>query len=176
MPPTVRKTVLTVHVIVAVSWLGLTFGDVTLGLTAIVTDTPAVQHAMFRALGTIADVLLLPIAWLAYGTGILLALGTRWGLVRHKWVLTKFVLTTVTVGLTTFSLVPGLKTMRDTVDATPVDELVPLSAADISGLITAGIVSTSCYTIAVALSIFKPWGRTRWGGTTRRETASPATG
>jgi len=168
MPPTVRKTVLVLHVIVAVSWLGLTFGDVTLGVAAVVADTPEVQHAMFRALGTIGDVLLLPIAWLAYGTGILLALGTRWGLVRHKWVLTKFALTTLTVALTTFSLVPGLKTMRDTVNATPADQLVRLSGAVIRRLRTAGIVSTTCYTTCVVLSIFKPWGRTRWGATTPR--------
>jgi hypothetical protein len=172
MPPTVRKTVLSLHVIVAVGWLGVTFGDVTLGLTAILTDTPAVQHSMFRALGTIADVLLLPIAWLAYGTGLLLALGTRWGLVRHKWVLVKFLLTTLTVGLTTFSLVPGLKTMRDTVNDTPADQLVPLGAAEVSGLITAGIVSTTCYVTAVVLSIFKPWGRTRWGAPAPRTVAA----
>jgi hypothetical protein len=173
MPPTVRKTVQSLHVIVAVGWLGLTFGDVTLGVTAVVTDTPSVQHAMFRALGTIADVLLLPIAWVAYATGILMALGTRWGLVRHKWVLTKFLLTTLTVALTTFSLVPGLKTMRDTVNATPADELVPMSTADVSGLVSAAVVSTTCYTICVVLSIFKPWGRTRWGAATTKPVAAP---
>ncbi|OLF17389.1 hypothetical protein BU204_12090 [Actinophytocola xanthii] len=160
MPPPVRKTVLVLHVITAVGWLGVTFGDLALGATALLTDDPELQHAMLRGLGVIADVVLIPIAWAAFLTGLLLALGTKWGLVRHKWVLTKFVLTTVVVLLTTFSLVPELKSRRDAVEGSAADQLVPL---DEMSMISAGIVSTSIYTICVVLSLVKPWGRTRWG-------------
>ena len=163
MPPKVRRTVLVLHIIAAVSWLGLTFADVTLAITAMASENPEVRHAMFRALGTIADILLIPVAWTAFLTGLLLALGTQWGLLRHKWVLTKFCLTVLTVALTTFSLVPGLKGMRDEVNATPAGELVQLETSDVTALISAGIISTTIYTTCVVLSVFKPWGRTKRG-------------
>lgn len=160
MPPPVRRTVLVLHVITAVGWLGVTFADVALGATALATNDPELQHAMFRALGVIADFVLVPIAWSAFLTGLLLALGTKWGLVRHKWVLTKFVLTTLVVLLTTFSLTPGLKAQRDAAESAAADQLI---ATDPNSMISAGVVSTTIYTICVLLSIVKPWGRTRWG-------------
>lgn len=163
MPPPVRKTVLVLHVMTAVGWLGVTFADLALGVTALTTDRPEVQHAMFQALGVIATFILIPIAWSAFLTGLLLALGTKWGLIRYKWVLTKFLLTTLVVTLTTFSLTPGLKARREEVEATPADQLLLLEVDDRSGMISAGIVSTSIYVICVLLSILKPWGRTRWG-------------
>ncbi|WP_084735691.1 hypothetical protein [Actinophytocola xinjiangensis] len=160
MPQPVRRTVLVLHVMTAVGWLGVTFADLALGATALTTDSPELQHSMLNALGVIADVVLIPIAWIAFATGLLLALGTKWGLVRHKWVLTKFLLTTVVVLLTTFSLVPELQSRRDAVETTAADQLVTL---DDMALVSAGIVSTSVYTICVLLSVVKPWGRTRWG-------------
>lgn len=170
MPRRVRRIMLVLHVATSVSWLGLTMGDIALGLTAVFTEDPATQHAMYLALGVIGGVLLIPIAWLAYLTGLLGALGTQWGLVRHKWVLTKFLLTTVTVALTTFSFVPGVLAAAETVRNAPADELVVLDGGT-NGLISAGIVSGSIYTICVLLSIIKPWGRTRWG--TNKPEAKP---
>jgi hypothetical protein len=167
MPPKVRKTVLVLHVIMSVGWLGVTFTDVTLVATAIASDAAQVRGSMFRALGVIADVLLIPISWSAFLTGLLLSLGTRWGLVRHKWVLTKFCLTTVALALTTFSLVPGLKELRDQVAATPAGHAFPLDSRDVVSLLVAGVISTSIYTTCVILSAFKPWGRTRWDGRQR---------
>jgi hypothetical protein len=160
MPPPVRKTVLVLHVMMAVGWLGVTFADLALGATALTTDSPQLQHAMLLALGVMADFVLIPIAWAAFLTGLLLALGTRWGLVRYKWVLTKFLLTVLVVTLTTFALTSELKSRRDAVESTGADQLVSL---DEMSMISAGIVSTSIYTICVLLSIVKPWGRTRWG-------------
>ncbi|GAB3433987.1 hypothetical protein [Actinophytocola sediminis] len=160
MPPPVRKTVLVLHVMTAVGWLGVTFADVVLGAAVLTTDSPDLQHGILLALGVIADVLLIPIAWTAFLTGLLLALGTKWGLIRYKWVLTKFLLTTLVVTLTTFSLAPELQSRRDAVENTAGDQLVPL---DDMAMISAGIVSTSIYTICVLLSVVKPWGRTRWG-------------
>lgn len=163
MPPPVRKTVVVLHTIFSVGWLGVTFTDVTLVATAIAADGTEVRAAMFRSLGVIADVLLIPLSWGAFLTGLLLSLGTRWGLVKHTWVLTKFCLTTLALALTTFSLVPGLKDLRDQVEATPAGHTFPLDSRDVVSLLVAGVVSTSIYTICVILSSFKPWGRTRWG-------------
>lgn len=163
MPPRVRKIVMVVHVLCAVSWLGLTIGDVTMALTALTTDDPALQHAMFRALNVIGGTLLLPVSLLTLLTGLMQAFGTPWGLLKHKWVLTKFLLTSVAVLLTPFSLLPGLRDNVAIVENTPADQLADIGASGWNGLLSSGGVSLTLYTTCLVLSIFKPWGRTKRG-------------
>ncbi len=50
---------------------------------------------------------MVPVALLALVTGLVLALGTPWGLARHRWVWTKFWLTLITTGLSISSCAPG---------------------------------------------------------------------
>lgn len=163
MTPRVRKLVMVVHVLFAVSWLGLTIGNVTMALTALTTDNPELQHAMFRAMNVIGGTLLLPISLLTFLTGLLQAFATPWGLLKHKWVLTKFLLTSVAVLLTPFSLLPGLRENVAIVDSTPAGQLADIGASGWNGLLSSGGVSLTIYTTCLVLSIFKPWGRTKRG-------------
>jgi hypothetical protein len=160
MPPPVRKILLVLHVVTSVGWLGLSTGYLALGITAWTTDRPVVQHGLFRALAVLGDYLVLPISLLAFTTGILLGLGTQWGLLRHKWVLVKFLLTLLAVLLTPFSFLAGVHSSVDIVDRTPLDQFAVI---DFNGLISAGVVSSSMYITCVLLSVFKPWGRTAYG-------------
>jgi hypothetical protein len=80
----------------------------TLGITGLASPDPELIRAGYLAMGRLADAVLLPPALTAPITGILLALGTRWGLARHWWVTVKLVLT---IGLATaavFVLRPAL--------------------------------------------------------------------
>jgi hypothetical protein len=70
----------------------------TLGITGLASPDPELIRAGYLAMGLLADAVLLPPALPAPITGILLALGTRWGLARHWWVTVKLVLT---IGLAT---------------------------------------------------------------------------
>ena len=162
MSPKTRKVVLLLHVISAVGWLGLHIGNITFAITGLTTGDPRTQQTAFRAVDMIGGMLLIPISLLAFTTGVVLALGTRWGLVRHWWVLTKFVLTLIPVILIPLSLLPGYRELAGLVNAAPPDEVVEVGNLGIS-LIAAAIVSTSMYLTSVTLSIFKPWGRTKWG-------------
>jgi|tagenome__1003787_1003787.scaffolds.fasta_scaffold20625526_1 hypothetical protein len=162
LTPKWRKLVLLLHVISAVGWLGMHLGNVTLAITGLVTDDPGTQHTAFRALDLLGGMLLIPISLLAFATGVTLALGTRWGLVRHWWVITKFVLTLIPVILIPLSLLPGYGDLADQVNAAAPGQVVDVGNTGIS-LIIAAIVSTTMYLTSVTLSIFKPWGRTKWG-------------
>lgn len=163
MRPRLRRTVLVLHVVSSVSWLGLSIGYLTLAITAVVTDSPEQQHAMVRAVGVLGDRLLLPISWIAFLTGVWIALGTHWGLFRHKWVLVKFALTLVAVVLIPSSLLPGIHQAVATVAHTAPGQFTDIGVATTRGLLSAGCVSSSMYITCVVLSIFKPWGRTRFG-------------
>ncbi|MFJ6853952.1 DUF2269 domain-containing protein [Streptomyces sp. NPDC091271] len=146
----VRRSVLVAHVAVSVGWLGLTVGLLALGLTAFLTHDPTMAQAATRAMKVFGDWLVVPVALLSLLSGLLLALGTQWGLARHRWVWTKFWLTLITAGLSIFSLRPGI------------DEAAARGATDID-LVIAPSVATATYLFVTAISVLKPWGPTRRG-------------
>ncbi len=89
-------------------------------------------------------------------TGVLLGLGTKYGLVRYWWVAVKLVLNVVLVTLVLFLLMPSLGPLagaaRDSLTGG-----APLP--DLSGLAFPPVVSTTAVLVAMTLSVFKPWGR-----------------
>jgi hypothetical protein len=146
MKPKARKTWLLLHVITSVGWLGVTIGMLVLALAAF--DAPQ----LYQAMELLGDLVVLPLALSALVTGVVVSVGTKWGLVKHRWVLVKFVLTVVAVVATTFSLRSGLHEAADGVVGT--------AGGDV---LAAACVSLVLYTFNTVLSVFKPWGRTRWG-------------
>ncbi|WP_307125990.1 DUF2269 domain-containing protein [Streptomyces sp. B1I3] len=156
----VRRSVLVAHVAVSVSWLGLTIGLLALGLAAFLTQDTSLAQAATRSMKIFGDWLVVPVALLSLVSGVVLALGTPWGLARHRWVWTKFWLTSITAGLSIFSLRPGI------------DEAAARGAADID-LVIAPSVATTTYFFITAISVVKPWGLTR-RGRRLRTAADPA--
>ncbi|MFG2138769.1 DUF2269 domain-containing protein [Streptomyces sp. NPDC048650] len=155
-----RRAVLVVHVAVSVGWLGLTLGLLALGVAGYTTASPATAAAAYRAMKIFGDWLLLPVALTALVTGLVLSLGTRWGLARHRWVYTKFWLTVVTVLLSAFALRPGI-------DQAAAQATAGTVTPDIS-LVVAPAVATATYFFLTAISMLKPWGPTARGSRPRR--------
>ncbi len=145
-----RRSLLVVHVAVSVSWLGLTVCLLTLGITAFLTGDTTTAQAATRAMKIFGDWLVVPVALISLLSGLVLALGTSWGLARHRWVWTKFWLTLITTALSIFSLRPGI------------NEAAAQGAADIN-LVVAPSVATATYLFITAVSVLKPWGPTRRG-------------
>ncbi|MFK0115398.1 DUF2269 domain-containing protein [Streptomyces sp. NPDC090994] len=151
-----RRAALSVHVVSSAGRLGLTLGLLALAVTGVTTASPAASEAAVRAMKLFADWLLLPVALLTLLSGVLLALGTPWGLARHRWVWTKFWLTLATVTATAFALRPA------------VDSAVAAVAAggplpDSGDVLTGPVVSLSAYVFMTVVSVVKPWGPTRRG-------------
>ncbi|MBB5955923.1 hypothetical protein FHS29_002504 [Saccharothrix tamanrassetensis] len=146
LPPTARKTSVLLHVVSSVGWLGVTVGNLVLALVAF--DRPE----LYQAMALLGDYVVLPMGLVSLATGVVVSVGTKWGLVKHRWVLVKFVLTVIAVVATTFALRSGL---HDAADGT-----VGTAGTDV---LVASCVSLTIYTFNTVLSVFKPWGRTRWG-------------
>ncbi|GAA1416406.1 membrane protein [Streptomyces thermospinosisporus] len=151
-----RRSFLVVHVVAAAGWLGLTLGLLALGITATTTGGPAMTEAALRAMKLFADWLLLPLALLTLISGLVLALGTSWGLARHRWVYTKFWLTLGTTTATAFALRPGVNTA---VAAVAAGQPLP----DAGDVLFGPVVSLSAYVFMTVISVLKPWGPTRRG-------------
>ncbi|GGT33848.1 DUF2269 domain-containing protein [Streptomyces chromofuscus] len=162
-----RRASLVVHVVASAGWLGLTSGLLALAVTASATGSAVTVEASVRAMKLFADWLLLPVALLTLLSGLLLSLGTPWGLARHRWVYTKFWLTLATITATAFALRPGVNTA---VTAVAAGEGLPESGDILMG----PVVSLSAYLFMTAISVLKPWGPTRRGRRLRPAARGPA--
>ncbi|WP_119294543.1 DUF2269 domain-containing protein [Streptomyces sp. YIM 130001] len=151
-----RRATLVVHVAAAAGWLGLTLGLLALAVAAITTDSAATTEAAVRSMKIFSDWLVLPLALLTLASGLVLSLGTHWGLARHRWVYVKFWLTLATTVASLFALRPGVSDAAATVASG-----APLG--DPTGLIAGPIVSLSAYVFMAAVSVLKPWGLTKRG-------------
>lgn len=151
----VRRATLVVHVAVSVGWLGLTAGLLTLSITGYTTGSPEMAALAYRAMKIFSDWLVLPFALASLLSGLILSLGTSWGLARHRWVYLKFWLTLLTTLLSAFSLRPGINQLA-------AEAAAGHPAPDIS-LLVAPAVATATYLFITAISVLKPWGPTRRG-------------
>lgn len=171
MRPWLRKLMLTVHVLASVGWFGAAASVLALAVAALTArDTGS---ALYQATEVIWRSTIIPVSVATLLTGIVQGLGTRWGLVRHYWVLTKLVITVAAVlllALHTRSLLPALA--HAAMDASA--GVASASAHAHGGmpprvhLVVASGGTMALLLAAASLSIFKPWGRTPF----RRDTPS----
>lgn len=162
-----RRVLLVVHVTASAAWLGLTLGLLALGATAGTTSSAAAVEASVRAMKLFADWLLVPVGLLTFASGLVLSLGTPWGLARHRWVHTKFWLTLATLTATVLALRPGVNTAVTAVAAGG-----PLP--DAGDVLFGPVVSLCAYVFMTVISVLKPWGLTRRGRRLRATTRRPA--
>ncbi len=164
------------HAISGIGWMGVDVALFVLLMNARTTDDPALVASAFNAIAMIVPVAVPPLSLGVLVTGLLLGLGTRWGLIRYWWVLVKLTLSLIMTLLVFTSLLPA------------VTGFAVLSAANLSAealrasldplptmLMFPPVVSFSMLGIAALLSIFKPWSRTPWSRETRPERTRPAT-
>lgn len=152
-----RKWVLLLHIAAAGIWLGLDVVVAVLVFAARSADDPRTAAFCFRALELVAIWPMAAAALTSLVTGVLLGLGSKYGLVRYWWVAVKLATNLVLSVLVLVLLRPGLHQAADygrrIADGMP-------ATFDSSSLMFPPIVSTSALLFAMVLSVFKPWGRT----------------
>lgn len=156
-----RKTTLVVHILSAAAWIGIDVIVAVLVLTGWFSDDVAVRSLAYQSLATFVVWPMLVSALLSLGTGVLLGLGTKWGLLRYWWVTVKLVLNLVLCSLIVLVLQPGMGEVgtygQDLVTGSP-------DPATVSMLFFPPAVSLTALVVATVLAVFKPWGRTRSRG------------
>jgi hypothetical protein len=160
MTPRLRKFVLTAHVTSAVGSLGAVAVFFALAIVGLTSQDAQMVRAAYIANGLIAWYIILPLVLAALLIGVVQSLGTPWGLFRHYWVLTKFLLTVLTI-IVLLNQMDGISHIAAVAAETT------FSSADLLGLrhslrthATGGLVALL---LLVALSIYKPRGVTRYG-------------
>jgi hypothetical protein len=167
------KLLLTTHIIVSVGWLGVVFAKLALGLATITSSVPEVADALYVAIGVL-NVAFPPLAIGTIVSGVLLSLGTKWGLLEHYWVATKLALA---VGVITTAVQLGGRIARQPISALSGQEVVDGTLLGITSapslLISLSIAHLLMLSAATAISVYKPWGKTWFG---RRRTARQQAG
>ena len=166
MKPGLRKLILTVHITSSVGWLGAVAGFLALAIAALDNKDAQTIRAAYLAMALIARFIIVPLAFASLLSGIIQALGTPWGLFRHYWVLVKLLLTLfATVVLLLKTPLIGYAARQA---AAAVFSSANLHAAgrellvhSAGGLLVLVVVTT--------LSVYKPWGLTRYGRRKLRE-------
>lgn len=153
-----RRAVLVLHIATAGAWIGIDVLVAVLVAVGWLSDDPATRGVAYQALGRFIVAPMLVSALLCAGTGVLLGIGTKWGLVRYWWVLVKLVLSVVLCTLIVFALRPG---MEDVTAAGQVIAAGGVPGTDLTFLFFPPTVSLTTLSLAVVLSVFKPWGRVR---------------
>lgn len=93
LTPAWRKAILAVHLTVSVGWIGGVLVYLALGLMAVRSQDDSTIRAAWIAMEVSGWFVLVPLAIVTVMTGLVLALATRWGLLRHYWLLISFFLT-----------------------------------------------------------------------------------
>jgi uncharacterized membrane protein len=157
-----RKFVLLTHILSAVSWIGVDLVMGVLSFRGLATEDPQTLATSYGALAMFCFPLLITLGMLTLTTGVVLGLGTRFGLVRHWWVVAKLVITLVLCALVLFALQPTL--VEASTQTAVIDGTLPARIADVRrGMIFPPLVSTSALLFASWLSVYKPWGVTPHG-------------
>ena len=157
MTPALRKFALTAHVVSSVGWLGAAAAYLALAIAALSSAQPQIVRAAYLAMEPIAWVALIPLALASLLTGVVQALGTKWGLLRHWWVVMKLALTL----FATFILLLHTPTTVE-----PLARLAEANRAD-PGALPGEVLHAGggllVLLAAAVLAVYKPPGMTQYG-------------
>lgn len=153
-----RKSALVVHIVSAGTWFGLDVVMAVIVFTSLTTDSQSTKALAYQALETFVLWPLVASGVVCLASGVLLGLGTTYGLIRYWWVTIKLVLNIVLTTLVLVALRPGVSELADQARRSAAGEIVTFVE---SNIIFPPVVSTTALLVAFLLSVFKPWGRIR---------------
>jgi hypothetical protein len=160
MKPALRKLALTSHVTASVGWLGAVVAYLVLAAVGLATADDDLARSLYLAMHLVGWFVIVPFCVAAVLTGFIQSLATEWGLFRYYWVIVKAVLA-VGGGIVLFTH------MRTVTHASGLARENAIFSADHQTLRVQLIVHAAgglaILVVATVLSIYKPWGKTRYG-------------
>jgi hypothetical protein len=157
MTKSLRKLVFTSHVTSSVGWLGAVVAYLAVAGIGLSTRDDQMARAAYLMTEVIIRFVIMPISLAAVLSGLVQSLGTEWGLFRHYWVATKFVLSVVAVIILLIHMqtVGHMASLAGGESWSPSDlgmKRLQMVVHAAGGLIV--------LLVATAISVYKPWGKT----------------
>ncbi|MDQ4028205.1 MAG: DUF2269 domain-containing protein [Actinomycetota bacterium] len=167
MTPRIRKVALSAHLTFSVGWIGSVVSYLALGVAAATSDDVPTVRAAWTAMELTGWYVIVPLALASLLTGLVMALGTKWGLFRHYWVLISFVLTVFAVVV----LLLHMPTVTVTADLARGAEGAVLEG--LGGDLGHPGIGLIVLVVIQVLNIYKPAGMTRYGWRKQQEQRTP---
>jgi hypothetical protein len=160
MATCVRKFVLTAHVSFSVGWLGAVAAYLAPAFVGLTSHDGEMARAAYLTMNLIVQSIILPLSLASLLTGLVLSLGSEWGLFRYYWISIKFFLTITAVTILVLHM-PTVSAMSRTVAEMTLSS-VSFAALRVQLLIHAagGLLVLFATT---TLSVYKPWAKTPYG-------------
>jgi len=158
MTSALRRFTVTAHVTSSVGWLGAVLVFITLAGTALTTEDERVVRGAYLLMAPAGWFVLVPLAHASLLSGIVLSLGTAWGLFRHYWVAMKLAIT----AFATVILLVYMGTFRE-MAGVAADPVVDLDLVRNPSPLVHAILALALLVAATVLAIYKPFGMTPYG-------------
>lgn len=160
MTPKFRKFTLTAHIICSVGWLGAVAAFFALSGFGVVARSDLMPRAVYISMEVISWAVIVPCCVLALITGLTLSLGGQWGVLRHHWVLVKFLLTCGASLMLTVHMQPIIRMSQRAAAVPPIAE--HLRSVQLQLVFDASL-TMAVLLLTTILSVYKPWGLTGYG-------------
>jgi hypothetical protein len=168
MAPGLRKLALTAHVSFSVGWLGAVIAFLALAIAGVTSQHAQTVRAAYLAMALLVSYVIVPLAFTSLLSGVISALGTKWGLFRHYWVLVKLVLTVIAIAV--------LLVQRAPISQLAVIAADPASAVAVLGENRRPLIHAAgglvVLLVVQVLGVYKPRGMTRYGWRQRDQSSS----
>jgi hypothetical protein len=166
MPPALRQFALATHLAFSVGWIGAVVAYLVLSLAAATSQDGQTVRAAWIAMELTGWFAIVPLALASLLTGLVMALGTKWGLIRHYWVLFSLMLTVLATVVLLLHM-PDVTALADVarqaneagIDGPGYHVDARLDGGD---LLHPGLGLVVLLMIQV-LNVYKPQGMTRYG-------------
>src|ERR671916_1086388 len=165
MTPRLRKFALAAHIALAVGWIGAAAGYIALDVAAATSQNAQTLRAAYIGMEVIAWYVIVPLALASLLSGLIMSLGTKWGLFRHYWVLISLLLTIIaTVVLLVETQTISYFADRAADPTTSGDDLRTLGNTLIHS-----VGGTVVLLVILVLNVYKPRGMSRYGWRNQQE-------
>jgi hypothetical protein len=158
MTPALRRFTFTTHITSSIGWVGAVLAFLALAIIGFTSDDPLKVRGAYLLMAPAAWFVLVPLAHASLLSGIVLSLGTSWGLFRYYWVVLK-------LGITAFAtviLLIYMGTFRQ-MAGVAADPVVQLEVVRNASPIVHAILALVLLVTATVLGVYKPFGTTAYG-------------
>jgi hypothetical protein len=145
------------HITFSTGWIGGVIVYLVLGVAAVTSQDVETVRAAWTAMELAGWFALIPLSLASLMTGLIMSLGTKWGLFQHYWTLISFVLT-VFATIVLLLHMPDVSYLANVAQEAEGDRLAALGG----DLFHPGI-GLLVLLVIQALNIYKPRGLTRYG-------------
>jgi hypothetical protein len=150
---------LTTHITFSVGWIGAVAVFLVLAITGLTSKDIQLARSSYLAMDLSAWFVIVPFCLASLFTGIVQAIGTKWGLLKYYWIVVKLFLTIASTILLLLHMKPISYLAEVAADPS-------FSNAQQSGqvidLITKAGAAILVLLAITTVSVYKPWGKIQW--------------